>query len=474
MRDLVMPDTNENELVIVGAGPGGYAAAFLAADKGMKVTLLDAGERPGGTCLHVGCIPSKALLHTAKLITDARDAAPFGIRFDPPKIDLDAVRGHWLKVVDNLAKNLLTLCKARKIEFVRARARFADGGSLQLDDGRRLAFKHCALATGSTPIRPRALTLDSPRVMDSTGALRLEELPKSFLVVGGGYIGLELGYVYAALGSRVTVVELTGSLLPGVDSDLVQPLHKRLKGLFDKIHLNTKVVRLTETPKGIKVALEGEEVEEKEPTFDRVLVAVGRRPNSGDLGLENTAVQLDEKGFVKVDAQRRTAEERIYAIGDVAGEPMLAHKATHEGRIAVEAIAGEAAAYDYRAVPAVVFTDPEIAWCGLTQTEAKKQGREVKVERFPWAASGRAATLGRTEGVTKLIVDPESDVVLGVGICGTDAGELIAEGVLAVEMAASARDLAMSMHPHPTLTETIGEAAEMLHGSATHIYRPKK
>jgi dihydrolipoamide dehydrogenase len=310
--------------------------------------------------------------------------------------------------------------------------------------------------------------------MDSTGALRLEELPKSLLVVGGGYIGLELGYVYAALGSQVTVVELTPSLLPGVDSDLVQPLQKRLKTLFHKIYLNTKVVRLTEAPHGIKVALEGEEVEDKEPTFDRVLVAVGRRPNSRDLGLDKTKVQLDEKGFVKVDAQRRTTADHIYAIGDVAGEPMLAHKATYEGKVAVEAIAGEPAAYDVRAVPAVVFTDPEIAWCGLTQTEAKKEGREVRVERFPWAASGRAMTLGRTEGVTKLIIDPETDVVLGVGICGVDAGELIGEAVLAVEMAASARDLEMSMHPHPTLTETVMEAAELAHGSATHYYKPAR
>jgi dihydrolipoamide dehydrogenase len=470
-----MSDTGETELAIIGAGPGGYAAAFLAADKGMKVTLIDAGDKPGGTCLHVGCIPSKALLHTAKLITDARDAAHFGLTFGPPKIDLAGVRGAWQKIVNTLSTNLLGLCKARKAEFIQARARFADSKTLQLDDGRRIAFRNCIVATGSVPVKPPALSLDSPRVMDSTAALRLEDVPASLLVVGGGYIGLELGYVYAALGSKVTVVEMTPSLLPGVDSDLVQPLQKRLKGLFHRIYLNTKVARLTETPKGIKTVLEGEEVEDKEPTFDRVLVAVGRRPNSRDLGLEKTKVQLDEKGFVKVDGQRRTTDEHIWAIGDVAGEPMLAHKATYEGKVAVEAIAGEPAAYDVRAVPAVVFTDPEIAWCGLTQADAKKQGREVKVERFPWAASGRAATLGRTEGVTKLIVDPQSDVVLGVGICGVGAGELIAEGVLAVEMAASARDLAMSMHPHPTLTETIMEDAELLHGSATHYYKaPRK
>ncbi len=469
-----MADTIESELVVLGAGPGGYGAAFLAADKGMKVTLIDAGEKPGGTCLHVGCIPSKALLHTAKLITDVRDAAHLGLDFGPPKIDLGGVRGQWQKVVATLSTNLLGLCKSRKVEFVHARARFADSRTVQLDDGRRLAFRNCIVATGSLPVKPPALALDSPRVMDSTAALRLEELPASLLVVGGGYIGLELGYVYAALGSKVTVVELTPSLLPGVDSDLVQPLQKRLKGLFHKIYLNTKVVRLSAAANGVKVVLEGEEVEDREPTFERVLIAVGRRPNSRDLGLENTKVQLDEKGVVKVDGQRRTTDEAIWAVGDVAGEPMLAHKATYEGKVAVEAIAGEPAVYDVRAVPAVVFTDPEIAWCGVTQTEAKKQGREVKVERFPWAASGRAATLGRTEGVTKLIVDPETDVVLGVGICGVGAGELIGEGVLAVEMAASARDLAMSMHPHPTLTETLMEDAELLHGSATHYYKPPR
>jgi dihydrolipoamide dehydrogenase len=293
-------------------------------------------------------------------------------------------------------------------------------------------------------------------------------------VVGGGYIGLELGYVYAALGSKVTVVELTGGLLPGVDRDLVRPLQTRLATLFDKILVNTKVVKIEETKAGIRATLEGEEVTEREPTFDRVLVSVGRRPNSKGFGLENTKVQLDEKGFIKVDAQRRTSDEHIFAIGDVAGEPMLAHKAAHEGKVAVEAIAGEAAAFDSRAIPAVVFTDPEIAWCGLTETDAKRQNREVKTARFPWGASGRAATLHRTEGLTKILVDPETDRVLGVGIVGVGAGEMIAEGVLAVEMAATARDLALSIHPHPTLTETVSEAGESIHGNTTHLFRPRK
>lgn len=465
---------DECQLAVLGAGPGGYTAAFLAADKGMQVTLIDAGPQPGGTCLHVGCIPSKALLHTAKLITDARDAGPLGLHFEPPRIDIAGVRGYWQKIVASMAKNLADLCKRRKVELVSSRATFADSRTLKLDDGSTRRFQHCIVAVGSLPTRVPGLSLESPRTMDSSAALRLDELPASLLVVGGGYIGLELGYVYAALGSKVTVVELTDGLLPGVDRDLVRPVQARLASLFTGIHLKTKVVSLAECPGGIRAALEGEEVADKEQTFDRVLVAVGRRPNTRDLGLENTRVQLDDKGFIKVDKQLRSTDERIFAIGDVAGEPMLAHKASHEGRTAVEVIAGEPAAFDHRAIPAVVFTDPEIAWCGLTESEARKQKREVAVARFPWGASGRAVTLNRTEGLTKLIVEPESEQVLGVGIVGAGAGELIAEAVLAMEMGACATDLALTIHPHPTLTETLSEAAEMLHGTATHLHRPRK
>jgi dihydrolipoamide dehydrogenase len=468
-----MAASSNSDVVVIGAGPGGYAAAFLAADKGMKAVLIDASEKPGGACLHVGCIPSKALLHAAKLITDVREAAPLGLHYAPPKIDVQTLRSHTQKIVDTLAKNLLELCKRRKVEFVKARATFVDSQTLQLDDGSRRSFGHCIVAVGSSPTRVPAVSLESPRVLDSTSALRLEEVPSSLLVVGGGYIGLELGYVYAALGSKVTVVEMTGGLLPGVDADLVRPLSQRLAKMFEKIYLNTKVVKLTETPKGIRATLEGEEATDKEPVFDRVLVAVGRRPNSGGLALENTRVQLNEKGFIKVDEQRRTSDPRIFAIGDVAGEPMLAHKSTHEGKIAVEAIAGEPSAFDNQAVPAVVFTDPEVAWCGLMETEAKRQEREVKVTRFPWAASGRAATLGRPEGLTKLVLDSETDRVLGVGLVGPGAGELIGEGVLAVEMAASVRDLSLIIHPHPTLSETIGEAADAFYGTATDLYKPK-
>jgi dihydrolipoyl dehydrogenase len=469
-----MADVIETQLVVLGAGPGGYPAAFLAADKGMKVTLIDARERPGGTCLHVGCIPSKAVLHAAKLITDARDAAHIGITFEQPKIDINGVRGHWQRVVETLTGNLSRLSKARKIDYVTGRGKFVDNRTIEVEGRGRYRFENCIVATGSVPAIPPALNLASPRVMDSTGALKLEEAPPRLLVVGGGYIGLEMGYVYAALGSKVTVVELTDGLLPGVDRDLVLPLYKRLEKLFEKIYLKTKVAKLEETPKGIRATLEGEEVADKQPIFERVLVAVGRRPNSRDIGLESAGVELDSKGFIKVDERRRTTADRIYAIGDVAGEPMLAHKATYEGKIAVEVIAGEPAVYDARAVPAVVFTDPEVAWCGLTETEAKRDNREIKRVRFPWAGSGRAMTLDRTEGLTKLIVDPETDRVLGVGVVGAGAGEMIAEAMLALEMAASARDLAMTMHAHPTLSETIMEAAESLYGLAVHQMPAKK
>jgi dihydrolipoamide dehydrogenase len=370
--------------------------------------------------------------------------------------------------VDTLANNLAGLARRRKVEVVTGRGRFVDGQTLELDGGRRYRFEHCVVATGSVPTRPPALSLASPRVMDSTGALALEDVPPRLLVVGGGYIGLEMGYVYAALGSKVTVVEMTGGLLPGVDRDLVAPLHRRLEGLFDKIHLNTTVARLEETPQGIRATLEGGEVADRTPVFERVLVAVGRRPNSRDLGLDRAGVEVDARGFIKVDERRRTTAERVFAIGDVAGEPMLAHKASYEGKVAVEVIAGEPAVYDVRAVPAVVFTDPEVAWCGLTETEAQKENREVKRLRFPWAGSGRAMTLGRTEGLTKMLVDPQTERVLGVGIVGVGAGEMIAEAMLAIEMAASARDVALTMHAHPTLSETVGEAAEALYGLSVH------
>jgi dihydrolipoamide dehydrogenase len=469
-----MAETSECELAALGAGPGGYAAAFLAADRGKRVTIVDPLKKLGGTCLLVGCIPSKTLLHAAKVITDAEEAGPWGIHFEKPRIDVAGLRNYWFKVVDTLSKNLLELSKRRGVQFISATASFADSQTLQLDNGSRLRFGDCVVATGSVPVIPPPLQADSPRVLDSTGALKLEDVPKTLLIVGGGYIGLEMGTVYAALGSQVTVVEMTDGLLPGVDRDLVRPLQARLGKRYHKIMLSTKVAKLEPDAKRVRVTLEGEDVEDKHPVFDRVLVAVGRRPNSRGLSLENTRVKTDERGFIQVDRQMRTADEHIFAIGDVAGEPMLAHKASHEGKVAAGVITGEKTIFDSRAIPAVVFTDPEIAWCGLTETEARAQKREVKVARFPWGASGRAVSLGRTDGLTKLIVDPETERILGVGMVGAGAGELIAEGVLAVEMAATARDLALSIHPHPTMSETMGEAAESLLGLATHLHRARR
>ncbi|MCC7420644.1 MAG: dihydrolipoyl dehydrogenase [Planctomycetaceae bacterium] len=463
-------------VVVLGGGPGGYPAAFDAADHGMSVTLVTEEEKPGGVCLHRGCIPSKALLHVAKLIQESKEASHWGLTFGEPKVDVDKLRGFKQSVVTKLVDGVGQLGKARNVKVVHARGTLLNSNTLELvgPSGKsQLKFDNLIIATGSSPVMPPLFNIGDERVMDSTGALELKDVPARLLVVGGGYIGLEMGSVYAALGSKVTVVEMTAGLLPGADRDLVNPLKKRLDGLFAGIYLNTKVTGLKATPEGIIASLQGEGIA-PEMTFDRVLVSVGRRPNSKGLGLENTKVKVNDKGFIEVDAQRRTAEKHIFAIGDVAGEPMLAHKATREAKIAVEALAGDPTAFDPAAIPAVVFTDPELAWCGITETQAKDANRPVKVVRFPWAASGRAQTLGRTEGVTKLICDPETERVLGVGIVGPGAGELIAEGVLAVEMAAVAQDVAGTIHAHPTLSETVMESAEAVYGQATHMYRPKK
>ncbi len=468
---------NTTQLVVIGGGPGGYAAAFYAADMGMNVTLVDREKNPGGVCLYRGCIPSKALLHVAKLIRETKESAEWGIAFSEPKIDIDKLRAWKDSVVAKMTGGLGTLSKQRKITFIRGHASFVDTHTLGIttDEGEQtLRFEHAIIATGSRPTRIPGLSIDSPRVMDSTAALALQDIPASLLVIGGGYIGLELGSVYSALGSAVTVVEMMPSLLPGADKDLVTALSKELKKHLHKIYLNTRVASLRETEAGIEVTLEGEKVDEAVQTFDKVLIAVGRTPNNSGFGLENTGIAVDEKGFVPVDGKLQTAVPHIYAIGDIAGEPMLAHKASHEARVAVDAILGKKVAFEPNAIPAVVFTDPEVAWCGLTENEAKLQGRAVEVARFPWAASGRATTLGRSDGVTKLIIDPETQRVLGVGIAGPGAGELISEGVLAVEMAALASDVALSIHPHPTLAETVMEAAEVYYGHSTHVYRPKK
>lgn len=468
-----MPGTQSTDLLVLGGGPGGYAAAFLAADRGVATTLVDAGRKPGGTCLHVGCIPSKTLLHVAHLIHAARDAQDFGLTFGEPAIDLAKLRAKGEKIVDTMASSLLKGCKDRGIVHVTGRGTFLDPHTVRVEGGPDIRFQSCILAVGSVPTMLPMFDLKSPRIMDSTAALRLESVPATLLVVGGGYIGLELGSVYAALGSKVTVVEMTPSLLPGVDPDLVRPLHAKVRAQFENLFLETKVVKVAEADNGIVAHFEGE-ASVKQATFEKVLVAVGRRPNTAGLGLEGIGVAV-ERGFVKTDGQRRTALPHLFAIGDCAGEPMLAHKASHEGKLAVEVLTGEkGAAWDVRAMPAVVFTDPEIAWCGLTETEAKKQNRPIRTGVFRWGFSGRASTLGRNDGLTKVLVDPATDQVLGVGVVGVGAGELIAEAVVAIEMGATAKDLAMCIHPHPTLSETIGESAEVLHGLSSHVMQPKK
>ncbi|MEM7313528.1 MAG: dihydrolipoyl dehydrogenase [Planctomycetota bacterium] len=470
------------DLVVLGGGPGGYAAAFLAADEGMQVTIVEADPRLGGTCLLRGCIPSKALLHVAKLISEVDEMREnWGVEYSQPNIDIDKVRARKEKVISNLSGGLGNLAKRRNVTVIKAKGVFENSTTLRLEgdhesipEGGKLTFGHCILATGSVPAMPPGFNIGTDRVMDSTGALELKDVPETMLVVGGGYIGLEMGSVYANLGSKVSVVELMDGLLMGADRDLVRPLQKRMEGLFEKrIYLNTKVGSMAEVDNQIEVTFEGPGKYGHE-RFDRVLVSVGRRPVSRDIGLENTQVQLDQRGFAIVDKQQRTADPHILAIGDVAGEPMLAHKASHEGRLAVEVLLGEPVAFEKAAIPAVVFTDPEIAWAGLTQEEAKAEGRNVEVETYPWAASGRAQALGRTEGLTKWIVDPETHRVLGCGIVGAGAGELIAEAVLAIEMGCEVRDITESIHPHPTLSETLMFAGEVHFGTATEIYKPKR
>jgi dihydrolipoyl dehydrogenase len=468
------------QLVVIGAGPGGYAAAFYAADLGLQVALVDPEPNPGGVCLYRGCIPSKALLHVAKIIGEAKHASSWGVTFGEPKIDLDRLRGFKDQVVQKLTGGLGQVSQLRKVSYVRGQASFVDGRTLSvaLTKGgtETMSFEHAIIATGSRPATVPGLSINSPRVMDSTGGLDLPDVPKSLLVVGGGYIGLELGSVYAALGTKVTVVEMTPGLLPGADRDLVAVLHRRLEKTLDKILLKAKVVEMTEVGNGVKVRIEGDEVAaaDKERTFDRVLVSIGRKPNSAVAGLDKTKVKIGDRGFIQVDASMRTGEPTVLAIGDVVGEPMLAHKASHEARVAVEAVAGHKAVFEPQAIPAVVFTDPEVAWCGLTETDAQKQGRKVEIAKFPWAALGRAMAIDRPEGLTKLVIDPETERLLGVGVVGSGAGELIAEGVLAVEMAALATDLKLTIHPHPTLSETLMEAAEVFFGHSTHVFRPKR
>lgn len=470
--------SSKTDLVVIGAGPGGYAAAFYAADHGINVTLIDKETNPGGVCLYRGCIPSKALLHIAKLINEAKESEHWGVKFSAPKIDLDKLRDHKNNVVGKSTGGLGQLVKARKINYIQGTASFVDSNMLSIakSDGttEELTYDKAILATGSVPTNVPGLSIDSPHVWDSTGALNLEVIPEKLLVVGGGYIGLELGSVYASLGSKVTVVEMTPGILPGADKDLVNVLHKSIAPRFEEILLKTKVVELKETKKGIKVKLEGEGIENPEREFDKVLISVGRRPVTKGFGLENTKVNVTERGFVEVDMQQRTSDPSIFAIGDIAGDPMLAHKAYGEAKVAVDTFMGKKTAFEPNAIPAVVFTDPELAWAGITENEAKQKGIKIEVARFPWAASGRATSISRNDGMTKLIIDPDTERILGVGMVGVGVGEMISEGVLAVEMAALASDVALSIHPHPTLSETVMEAAEVYFGHSKDMYRPKR
>jgi dihydrolipoamide dehydrogenase len=470
-----MSDTTP--LVVLGAGPGGHAAAFLAADLGMPVVLIDEEVNPGGVCTYRGCIPSKALLHVAKLLAEAKHASQWGIEFGEPKIDVDKLRGFKQGVVDRLTGGLGQLTRQRKITYIRGRASFVDAHTLKvaLTGGgeQDVRFEKLIIATGSRPSTLPNVQISKERLLDSTSALEMKTVPKTMLVVGGGYIGLELGTVYAALGTEVSVVEMLDGLLMGADRDLVRVLAKRINAICKQVLTSTKVTKMEEKADGVHVTFEGA-VEPKTQVFDQVLVSIGRKPNGNIPGIEKTGVEVTQRGFITVDPQRRTTVPHIYAIGDVAGDPMLAHKATYDAKIAVEHIAGHKVAFEPAAIPAVVFTDPELAWCGLTEAEAQERGIKVDVAKFPWGASGRATTVDRNDGLTKLIIEPGTERVLGVGIVGVNAGEMIAEGVLAVEMAATASDLKMTIHAHPTLSETVMESAEVYFGTATNFYKPKK
>jgi dihydrolipoamide dehydrogenase len=464
------------ELVVLGSGPGGYTAAFRAADLGLKVVLVERDPYLGGVCLNVGCIPSKALLHAAKVITETEEMAAHGLSFAKPKVDVDGLRGWKESVVKKLTGGLSGLAKGRKVQVVVGKGTFAGPNLLKVegkDVNQTISFDQCIIAAGSEPVHLPFIPHDDPRVLDSTGALELDGIPKRLLVIGGGIIGLEMACVYDALGSKITVVELMDQIIPGADKDIVKPLHKRIEGRYEAIHLGAKVTAVTAQKAGLKVAIEGPKGA-FEDTFDKVLVSVGRKPNGKLLGLDAAGVTVDDRGFVPVDNQQRTNVAHIFAIGDVVGQPMLAHKAVHEGKVAAEVAAGQKRAFDARVIPSVAYTDPEVAWVGLTETEAKAKGVKYGKGVFPWAASGRSLSLGRDEGLTKLLFDEETDRVIGAGIVGPNAGDLIAEVALAIEMGCDATDIGHTIHPHPTLSETVNFAAEMFEGTITDLIPPKK
>jgi len=472
------------DIVVLGAGPGGYTAAFRAADLGKKVVLIERYPALGGVCLNVGCIPSKALLHVAKVITDAEETGRQGIVFGKPTIELDKLRAWKESVVGKLTKGLTGLAKQRKVRVVQGKGTFTSPNMIQVEtsDGlKAVSFEHCIIAAGSSVARIPGFPYDDPRLMDSTGALKLDDIPKRMLIIGGGIIGLEMATVYDALGSKISVVELMDQLIPGADSDLVKPLHRRIQKRYEAIYLKTRVTRIEAQENGLNVTFESASDTTLAPEpqlYDRILMAVGRRPNGRDIGAENARVTVDERGYIPVNKQLRTNIQHIFAIGDICGEPMLAHKASHEGKLVAEIIAdgehAKEAAFDARAIPSVAYTDPEIAWMGLTETEAGKQGIEYDKAVFPWAASGRAIAMARDEGLTKLLLDKKTRRILGAGIVGINAGELIAETVLGLEMGADMEDIGLTIHPHPTLSETVFFAAEIAEGSITDLYMPKK
>lgn len=466
---------DKTQLVVIGAGPGGYTAAFYAADCGMDVTLVEA-QHPGGTCLNVGCIPSKALLHISKLLEETKHASEAGIFYEEPKIDLSKVRDYKSGVVNQLKGGVRTLAKARKVNLIDGFATFTGKNSVSIKTAKgvqELEFEHCIIATGSVPVIPGPLKIDSPRVMDSTGALEMADIPETFLVVGGGVIGLELGSVYASMGSKVTVIEALDHIANGADRDLVRPLEKYFKKKFESIKVKTMVKGLKEEGDKITVEYENKDGVASE-SFDRVLLCIGRRPNSEKLELSQAGLQADERGFIQTNKSMETSVPGIYAIGDVIGNPMLAHKGSREAKVAVDKILGKKAEFDNVCIPSVIYTDPEVAWTGLTETEAKEKGISYKLGKFPWGASGRAIAMARTDGVTKVLVDPETDRILGAGVVGINAGELIAEATLAIEMGAVVEDVTDTIHAHPTLAETMMESLESVHGLATHIFSPKK
>lgn len=464
------------DLVVVGAGPGGYVAAFYAAGGGKRVILVEQDDRVGGVCLNRGCIPSKALLHATDFMRDLAHSSSRGIIFSAPTIQLDKLRAWKESILNKLSQGIASVAQSRKVEVMQGRGHFEDSRTLRVEtaNGQKfIRYQQAIIAVGSKPAMPKAFDLGNKRIMTSTEALELEEIPEDLLVVGGGYIGMELGTVYATLGSRVVLVEALDSILMGADPDLVRPVMRYAQQAFKEVRLGTKVLKMATSGKQIKVVMQQAQ-EQKEELYDRVLVSVGRSPNCDDLGLKNTKVERDEKGFIKINAQQQTADPSIYAIGDVAGGLLLAHKASKEARIAVDAILGDGSPSEHIIIPAVVFTDPEVAWCGLTESEARAKNVPVEVVKFPWSASGRALTLDRTDGLTKLVIEPETERILGVGLVGHGAGELISEGVLAIEMGATAFDLAETVHPHPTLSETLKECAEIFYGTATHAMGRKR